>query len=327
MVVEVLKNKLYLGVPLVSNTQDYAFPSAAMANDDDFSNWIYSNTIQLYYSKKNNKVPFTYFYTGTSNNPLSQIPILQKQYLKSDIIKKNNINIIELIISMIDEGYYFTTSINEYYNPECSAYKKSSCNHGLMVYGYDILNKTLNVAGYDKTLYFNNYDISFNNFELGFHNTGSNIGCQSFKKNNLSYEFDLKLVKKLLNDYVYSKNTSEDLRILQNPLNNCIFGISVYSNIDLDNNSLDYRIFHLIYEHKYLMINRLKKINDILNMDKINEITQEYEKLVDKSKILLHLCLKYNLTQDKSILLKIKLNLANLVKEDGCLILNLIDCL
>jgi hypothetical protein len=317
---KMISNMLYIGDPIVLNTQDYAFPSAAMANDINYENWIYSNIIQLYYNKDCKKVPFTYFYNGISNNP--EIPIFQRQYLKSDSIKKLGINILDYIIMMIDDGYYFTTSINEFYNPNSNVYKKSDFNHGIMVYGYDKKESMLYVASYDKTAHFRTYEISFKKFELGFLNTNANIGCQSFKRNNTSYALDIILIKKLIIEYIYSKNSSEDFRVIQNPLKNCVFGMYVYSYINYDN--LNTTLFHLIYEHKLLMSRRIKRINDILISNNITNIINKYQEVVINSKVLLNLYIKYNIKKDVLILKKINLLLLRIIDMEKILLEDLV---
>lgn len=72
---------------------------------------------------------------------------------------------------------------------------------------------------------FNFHKIKYNDFELAFHNTKRNSRSSRFRRNSLIYELDIELKKDLLKDYIYSKNTSLKYRMIQNPLNNCYWGV------------------------------------------------------------------------------------------------------
>lgn len=318
------KKILDIGEPLARNYQDYAFPSAAMYKDEGYINWLYSNTIQLYFDSKDDKKTFTYFYNGISINPLSQISIFQRQYIKSEILKKSPLTVIEYIKLMIEDDYYFTTSVNEFYVPDRLAYQKYDFNHGIMIYGYDMEKGIFNTAGYNSKFNFGLQQITFELLEKAFLNTGKNIGCQSFKRNDSSYNFDIYLVKNLIMDYLTSKNTSKDLRIVQNPLTNCTFGMDAYREILKQEVLVDQRIFYTIYEHKLLMLQRIEKIYKELGIKEIKSIHQDYKEVVLKAKVLLNVFLKHYIQQERDTS-KISTLLKDILEEDNRLLTKLVQ--
>jgi len=294
---------------------------STMENDISANAWIFSNVIQLYYSLEQ-KVPLTYFYEGITSNPSKYIPIFDKQSFNIKTISNNTIDIIDLIMYCLNDGYYFTTTVDEFYIPNRVVYNKTHFSHGIMVYGYDPKAQVLYTAGYDVT---NHYkfpnEVSFEAFKKAFKNNGrpeENIFI--FKRNNKTYEFDCLQVRELLSDYLHSKNTSTRLSILQNPLEGYKFGISVYTylkeliyNHKAGYKRVDWRPFYVIWEHKKCMIERIKYMYNTKHLLHADTLYQQFINIEKCARIILDLYIKYSITLNIEILDRVNSHIDNLI--------------
>ena len=266
-----MKTILSIEKPLILYNQDYAFPAAMMSSEKSFQNWLYSNAIQLYYINDRKNFNLSYFYLGIDPNPLAVIPLLRCQSIDLKVVKGSGITAISFVRDMINNGYYITCLLNEYYVKCRQAYNTRKFEHGNMIYGFDDEKHQIFLAGFNEYLQFSNTSISYENFEKAFLEIGreSDYGC-CFKRNKTIYKFDRKLVRELLFDFISSKNTSERYRMVQNPLENCYWGIEACQHI-LDNGNIriDYRYFYTVYEYMCLMQKRIPHLFD-------NEKTKVY---------------------------------------------------
>ena len=304
--------------PWIRYSQDYAFPSAAFSSDQSYKNWVYSNLIQTYFIIDRENFNISYFYLGRNPNPISYIPLLSYQGIQKKALKSMNVSSIGFVRTMIDSGYYIACLLNEFYIPSRKSYQNAHFSHGVMIYGYDDEKQSIMIAGYNKTGYFNTDILSYYDFEKAFWEVERESDCCScFKRNDKNYEIDIKIMKDLLYDFIFSKNTSESYRMVQNPLTGCIWGIEACSLIMNDTEGLlDQRYFYMLYEHIKLMKERFEKVSILCNIhnEKIKQGLTGIEKQLN---ILLSLCLKYNIKQEQDLYFRIKSILVNQLKEEG----------
>lgn len=317
---------LHIGEPIVRFDQDYAFPSSAMSGDISYENWILSNAIQMYFIPSRYKFNISYFYLGLEPNPLPYIPLFEHQCLKMNLIKQSMPSIIDYIKLLINSNYYFTTTVNEYYLSSRPSYLKENFEHGIMVFGYDDIYEEIYSAGYDKTKLFNFHKIKYKDFELAFQNTSRNSRSRSFRRNSLIYELDIWLIKELVNDYINSYNTSLKYRMVQNPLNNCYWGVEACRHImDNSETNLDERYFYTLFEYSKLMGKRIEKVYKIIDYKDGKELIKENNSLTVKFKNLLSLSIKYNFKTSPVKYLEIKNKLNELLDMEIELLLKFIE--
>lgn len=268
------KKVLHIELPNIRYNQDYAFPSAVLASDVSYRNWYLSNMIQLYCFLKYDKFEFSYFYLGLDQNPIKYMPFFDRQMVEMNFIKKSYGSIVDFVIAMIDMDYYCFMILNEYYIPGKDTYMTQNFEHGVMVYGYDLDNKKIYISGYNKSKNFGFDIISFSEFESSFVHTKRNENIICFRRNLFVYDLDVSLMKGLLKDFIDSTNTSLEYRMIQNPMDNCIWGIEACRCImDDSSNTLNYKDFYTIYEYVLIMVERMKACEDILNVDLNIEVT------------------------------------------------------
>ena len=151
-----MKTILSIEKPLILYNQDYAFPAAMMSSDKSFQNWLYSNAIQLYYINDRKNFNLSYFYLGIDPNPLAVIPLLRCQSIDLKVVKGSGITAISFVRDMINNGYYITCLLNEYYVKCRQAYNTRKFEHGNMIYGFDDEKHQIFLAGFNEYLQFSN---------------------------------------------------------------------------------------------------------------------------------------------------------------------------
>lgn len=311
-------NILRIESPWIRFDQDYAFPSAAMGADRSYKNWVYSNMIQMYYINERDSFNISYFYLGRDPNPIAYIPLLIYQQIHKQLLKNMQGNAIKFLHSMIDDGNYITCLMDEYYIPGRKSYQKKHFAHGVMIYGYDDEKELVCVAGYGVNGHFNNQVISYTDFENAFWNvTREDDYISCFKRNEKSYDLDISLMKELLYDYIHSINTSQHLRMVQNPLANCYWGIDACSHIlnVQRSDKIDTRYFYSIYEYMKLMNERYVVLSAQNHITALG-LKAKMDNLEKQLSLLLTFTMKYNLKPNVKLYGSIKNKLEETLEEE-----------
>lgn len=312
-----MKNVLDLEIPCVRFDQDYAFPSAIMSSDQSYKNWVYSNLVQMYYIIERDTFNISYFYLGRNPNPINVIPLLSYQEIHKQLLKSIGGDAIQFLHTMINAGYYFACLMDEYYVPYRGSYQKEHLEHGIMCYGYDDDNGMVYIAGYTADGHFGSQCLSYSDFSRAFWNVkraDDFISC--FKRNDKNYELDITLMKTLLYDCIYSLNTSERYRMVQNPLENCYWGLDACSHILQEKSSkVDLRYFYVVYEYMKLTRERFSAVSEKYNISDV-VLQQKISVLEKKFYMLLTLCIKYSFKKDTALYLRIMKKLKENLDEE-----------
>lgn len=280
-------------------TIEFQFPSSVYMGialcspvKNAYLNWITTNFIQLYCYKDFDlhAIPLN-FSTGIYLNDdfYSFCPYLRVQNIKYSLLKKNNINIIKFIISALDDDNYVDVFLNEYFVPQGNGFEKYEYQHGNMIYGYDLQGETFNIVGYNEHSLIRHSVLSFKQLEDAIIEDGREgwyrIGLLSIFKFHpyVTFTFNLDLMLKQLEDYLYAKNSLEGCSIMENNEPRIAHGIDVYDYLII-NISLfpsDIRPLHVIWEHKKIMLLRLKylKFYDYINIDDFQFLYSEYSSI------------------------------------------------
>lgn len=153
------------------------------------------------------------------------------------------------------------------------------------------------------------------------------------KRDDYNYKYDHELMIRYLKEYTYSINSLIHYRGLVDIDESFAYGIETYDVI-LDYmealidgvTRLDIRPFHIMWEHKKCMTNRLKYLLETgcLNNE---EILEQYKLLENEALVIRNVILKYQVAENKDLLLKVK-NMIQTVKElDSTLCLKLLALL
>lgn len=240
---------------------------------------------------------------------------------------KNKNAILEYVINNIDNGYYVHLKMDRFYMPGFMGYNNQHTMHTECVYGYDVKKQEIYVIGFPEfansklkkmKLSFDNFVDAFSSFAL--FNTLHTITKDKVKKNT-SYCFKPALLKKQLKRYLKSKCPTtyllstniqkQTVFAWDFPVNSC-FGIKTISFLvellkleHMEKNS-EYPLrimFHALYEFTQLMSLRLLYLSENSYIE--DGAAEEYQKHCKEYLLIRNLYIKYEITNNKDILVRI----------------------
>ncbi|MGN6713915.1 hypothetical protein [Anaerocolumna jejuensis] len=179
--------------PIIKSYHHHAYPLGILLNDDGVLNWFYSNYIQLTY--KPNDASYFDFY----NTYFLHWEFFERQHILSETLSINSISKNLFIKNAIKLGNYIYACVDEYYIPNREAYHKHHYIHDIMVYGYSDKGNYYNIIGYNEKREYKKSLVNMEEFEKS---NPEWINLLKIKSNN-KYFCDLKLIKELVNDYLF----------------------------------------------------------------------------------------------------------------------------
>ncbi|WP_054749921.1 hypothetical protein [Ruminiclostridium josui] len=314
----------------------HAYSLTASIDHKDFQKWFLSNYIQLEYVLEDNTLNFFKFVIA---GICIYNPLLDYRILDLDFIHRSNTNIIDFIVSSIDMGYYVTTYLDEFYIPDREAYQKRHFRYDNMIFGYDLSRKILKIIGYTDKYAYNESCISFSEFESSYNHSVERrndvILLRPKDENSYlpSFDFDIVNVKNLLEDFLLSRNTSERLRIINNPTKNVIFGMSVYREIinnfksvlEEDKKECNMIALHVLWEHKKTMVSRIEYLIDNNYINRDSNLLESYSQLRNKALSFRNMIIKFNINKNRRLVEMVIAGLEKMVETEKKLVTDLLD--
>lgn len=336
---------------------NYAYILSVLLSNEEAKNWFYSNFIQVKYIRDtDNRQQFIFNYSiGNLTKYFYNIPYLEIRSMKREFMLKVCNNIIEFLCQAIEEGYYIMTIVDEYYLPPRMAYKNRHYKHLIMLYGYNSKRECFYSMGYNG----GNYEESILNFEEMFtaitSDEGNNVEirddfCMLYRLqekdkikyrqenyNYFPYKLNLKLIRRSLKEYLDSKCSDEHFSAFYEIPHNSEYGILYYeAMIEYIENYIEgkyqgdvYAVaFHGMMEHKTVMVQRLRYLQEEGYVSGIVDVIDMYENLTAKAVIIRNLLLKYNIIKKKDLLIRVKAYLREmyiLEKHAVKILLNVLD--
>lgn len=234
------------------------------------------------------------------------LTFFQGMRLTPETFSVNGFNLIEFNKSMLSKGFYITGTYNEFYIPQKMPYKKADFNHDYVLFGYDDEKKVFKSAAYLDNEIYSYFEIGYENYYYG---VTKNIAVKSslqfyyVDKNYLS-KIDICSIKNKLHSYLYSNQDDHGN----------FYGIAAWDKLSeyvLENDELDPRYSRAYMEHRLCMLKRIYKLqessyiyDEVLGKEYMNDV-------YTKAQCIHNMFLKYNLTRNKNLLLRI----SNLIKE------------
>lgn len=266
---------LPFGYPPITTYTHHAHLLSILTNYKSAYPWIYSNYIQLYinkdytYSWGDFYFPFPYELRPSDT---CKWIISQKMHRKT-IINMGK-SIIDLVIEFINSDYYFNTILNCYFVPMSQCFKKINWLHDTLVYGYDLDKKILYISDFFKNGKYSNDVISFLDFEKAFVNYDQaetadylNQIAYLYKFNEkCDYAFSFSNIKNSVKAYLFSETPEYWDKYNSDNRPNITFGMGIYTTlknyinriIPQEDENIDIRPFYMLYDHKKMMILRIK---------------------------------------------------------------------
>lgn len=230
-------------------------------------------------------------------------------------------NIHEIISGLINKDYYiFLAGIDDYYITGKNNYLKKHFAHDGIILGYDDSDNTYEMAAYKLNQQFGRFSFPQADLENSINSTYIPdsliiLGLKAPKNNHI--ELDVTGIKKLFAEYLFPE------KYAITPNDGFAYGLNVYSHLQkyitlietrelLD--TLDNRAFSLLNEHKRFVLKLLSYL--CLELKITSAAPHLYEKIVNQSEILRLLSLKYNVTKNKIILVKMNKKISIIREEE-----------
>lgn|GEM_PF-6260463 len=320
-----MKRILPLCHPDVHGYTYHAFPLSILLTRQESREWFYNQYIQLMSGTHEDFKYFTDFYTQTvENTPLVYSPFLvtrssHRQQVDGDW------KIIEYIEASIEKGYYIYLFVDEFYIPGRTLYRSTHVTHDILIHGYDHENKLLYVSGFNKSVVYGQWAIPYDDLVKGYHMadiSGNKNIIVRMKYNDVSQNFNsLFPIYESITDFLQSGNRSE--RFQETPLEtDYVFGISIYENlisylaeVVLGNYTLNVMPFHIIFEHKRVMCDRLRFLMEKYNID-LEQALLGYTELEENSLKLRTSCIRYSFRPENHLISKMRSILEKILQSE-----------
>ncbi|MCL6591113.1 MAG: KR domain-containing protein [Firmicutes bacterium] len=215
-------------------------------------------------------------------------------------------DIIRFIIDNINQGKYLNVCVDEYYLPCRMRFQKTHFIHHALVYGYDNRRRELKTIGFNRENVIDQIPISYDEFRYAYEKGKdyyqesapwtSQTAVQLFYLNGFDrpYPFNIKIFLDKLSNYLHSTPESNITYYWMLKEADVEYGFKVYdvvieytTKILQGIPAIDYRAFHLLYEHKNAIAKRLAYIIARYKMTgRIIQLYDAYLKLVEHFKVI-----------------------------------------
>ena len=292
--------------------------TASLVENPSIKNWFLSNTAIITCNKKflsGYTTPVVRIENYALNNTMFHTIWISMKIIKGCI---NTV-----IRNLINLGYYINfNGVDDYYVEGKSWYKERHFSHDGTICGYDQSKKTYCIYAYDSNWIYKKFWTPQKSFNKGCNALfrKGEYGCIcAFKPKSDHVEFSVETALKGIEDYLdsnlekYPEDTEGNVR-----------GIIVHEYIakyidklydgSIPYERMDRRVFRLIWEHKKIMLERIEKIEEILNIS--NEISRKYKPLVVEADTMRMLYASHHMKRRDSVLPVIKAKLLNLMKQE-----------
>lgn len=310
---------------------------AILGNYSNATAWLYSNFAQLFCERYDKWVSVHYIphLDVFSNNPFFQSSLLSRE-----LIFELNIDIISFVKKCIELNYYIYCKVDE-----GGMRGKNRFLHELMVFGYDDASETLQIADFtfSNSQKYMFSSTTYEKFRKAYESVmleeddmqdgiGGDGGILIFKVNDeYEYEFNQQLLITSLKDYLNGTDSGSNYRTydlnkassFSKGLRDVCYGINIYKEImryykevATGSNKFYIQPLHVLYDHKVLMVDRIKYLREQKNIDISKSVTEDFLKLMKKVEIIRNMGVKYWINKDTKILEKIVKNLDAIMEED-----------
>ncbi len=313
--------------PPIETYQGESFILGILLAYDNTKNIYYNNYINLATSKENNPRDFILRFTNSlwENYRLNGIANMDKCQLKG--IPYDNFE--DFIMECIDQGKYILLfGIDEYYLSYTDNYYDAHNIHDTYIYGYDEDN--FYVMAYSKG-HLSRITVDATEILEAVYSrmssTEDSTFCTFYINESCNIEVDFPMMLNELKNYLMGIDNDTYIE-------GGASGINIYKELQQYTNYFmthiydeilpyDIRIFRELWEHKKIMYDRIELISSSFEIDQ--NIITSFRSIMDNSKQVFELAMKYKMLNSNSILEKIHIKLSEMEEEEVQLYTQLID--
>lgn len=314
--------------PLYSTYHFQGPATAIIKNNQSIRNWCLNQVINLTCSRKFLN-GFTTPEITVLESSFSANPYFDKRRISTEFTNGHTNSIIR---EMLDKGFYVAfVEVDDFYVKGKSWYKERHFNHDGLICGYDQNDKTFCMYAYDHNWIYRKFwtpQKDFNAGRIAMRKKGSFTTICGLKAKSDKVDFSPKIAHQKIKEYL-------DSNLEKYPFDGegNVYGIVVHEYIaeyvtklyngDIPYERMDRRVFRLIWEHKKVMLERIAKIEQCLQLT--DEISEKYKCVVSEADTMRMLYASHHMKRRDSVLPIIKKKLLNLVEKERELLTMLVD--
>lgn len=320
---KVIEKILPMRYPTITSWQWQANTFAVLDNYPETEPWMMSHFIQLQLTSNPGSSYVDFYRTPT----FEFCPWLFHQHLKRETVHYINEDICSFFIDAIDRDHYIYGLFDQaYFLPE------HGVPHDLFIYGYDLRKKVFYVADFTFTGKYSFAKVPFVELEKAYYSIQrehdwlysgkGGVSLLSFDA-RANYDFRLANVIEQLEGFLSGQNCFEKSRELTYHTQPFVSGLEVYEKLIEDlgkirvNEQLpDVRPFHVICDHKTLMLRRIVFLERRGYLEPDSGLVERCREVENTALVCRNLLIKYEITQDLRIIDKMISNLRHMSKNE-----------
>lgn len=314
--------------PLYSTYHNQGTGTAIIVNNPSVRNWYLNQVMNLTCSRKFLN-GFTTPEITVADSSWSDNPHLDKRWISTQFTK-GYIN--PIIRELLDNGFYVAfCGVDDYYIKGKSWYKERHFNHDGLICGYDQNDKTYCIYAYDSNWIYQKFwtpQKDFNAGRVAMRKKGTFSSICGLKVKGDKIEFSPDTAIQKIKEYLDSNLEKYPFTGEGN-----VCGIVVHEYIakyvvklydgSIPYERMDRRVFRLIWEHKKVMLERIEKIEQVLNLG--DEISKKYQLLVSEADTMRMLYASHHMKRRDSVLPIIKNKLLKVMQQEKELLTLLLE--
>ncbi|MFC5469184.1 hypothetical protein ACFPPD_10680 [Cohnella suwonensis] len=331
---------LPIAEPDITSYAHFAFFLSVLYTDTDALRWVYSNFIPLS-MKDFSGSKWVDYYTQTPYDHL--VPsLIGSVHLTRKMILRQSPSFADFVRNSIEDGYYVSTNVDEFYIPGTAAYQNRSNLHGLFIHGYDDESRKFHVTGFLANQRYGGTVVDYEAMEQAFRELEPEddyhftVYTHLFKlnpKHKPNYDFKVPWVMEQLEDYWLAKPSDRRMQAFEERQTaTCLWGMDIYDGLILqierhiDKEAiLDHRPFHVLWEHKRMMNRRLAYMEQKGFYVCSPEAAEGFRNVEKSALVNRNLILKYWMSSDNRNLEQLAERLGRLKSEESLVIERLLN--
>ncbi|MFD2413639.1 hypothetical protein [Paenibacillus rhizoplanae] len=300
--------------PIITSWQWQANSFAVLGNYPETEPWMMNHFIQLQLTSNPDWSSYVDFYRTPT---FEFCPWLFHQHLKRETVRYFNEDICSFFVDCINLNNYIYAVFDHAYFLQ----GQDRLPHDLFIYGYDQERQVFHAADFTFTGKYSFAEVSFEQLKKAYHaiegdedwlfSGKGGVSLISFN-DSLGYDFNISNVAAQLEGFLTGHNHFEKSREMTYRTNPCVYGLEIYSKlienllkIQEKEAEADYRPFHVLCDHKALMLRRIPFMEQNGYLKPGTNLLEGYQSIENDALMCRNLLIKYMKTNESSIIDKI----------------------
>ena len=331
------KNILPIYNTSITHSPPIANLFSILGTNQNTNGWVMNNFVNIYIHRNG---IFDNFYDR--NTFFHGCPWIQVVQTRKEIVELTYVFMIDYIKMLLKNDFYVYVVIDTQY---IKAYNGNHPKgHNAFVYGFDDNEKEFFISDFASNGKYGTIKCSYEEMEVALRKSNMNDSfvylIYGMKLKKIEYKFEVDVLIEKIEDYLHSTNlfckykTRQEEEFYSYKGDNCyyyfsyaemkdfyFFGLSYYDKIlemIVSKSTKLLRPLDLLYEHKLLMIDRLRFLqdNNYLSLNDYNNLSNDCEELLQQSLIIRNLHIKSLISGKETESEKIKRKIVSLKEKD-----------